>query len=57
MSSGTVAIVVWIVAAVALFSIEAATVMFVALYFGVAALVAALAALPLCLAAVPVPAQ
>ena len=44
MSSGTIAIVVWIVAAVALFAIEAATVTFVALYFGVAALAAALAA-------------
>jgi membrane protein implicated in regulation of membrane protease activity len=39
-----VAAVVWIVIGVALFAIEATTVTFVALYFGVAALVAALAA-------------
>ncbi len=44
MDNETVAIVVWIVAAVALFAIEATTLVFVALYFGVAALVAALAA-------------
>ena len=40
----TSAIVVWIVAALALFGIEATTVSFVALYFGVGALVSALAA-------------
>jgi len=38
------ALVVWIVAALALFGIEATTVSFVALYFGVGALVSALAA-------------
>lgn len=40
----TTAIVVWIVAALALFGIEATTVSFVALYFGVGALVSAMAA-------------
>jgi membrane protein implicated in regulation of membrane protease activity len=40
----TTAIVVWIVAALALFGIEATTVSFVALYFGVGALVSAIAA-------------
>ena len=40
----TTAIVVWIVAALALFGIEATTVSFVALYFGVGALVSAVAA-------------
>lgn len=40
----TTAIVVWIVAALALFGIEATTVSFVALYFGVGALTSALAA-------------
>ncbi len=40
----TTAIVVWIVAALALFGIEATTVSFVALYFGLGALVSALAA-------------
>lgn len=44
MDSDTVALVVWIVAAVALLAIEATTVAFVALYFGAGALVAALAA-------------
>jgi membrane protein implicated in regulation of membrane protease activity len=39
-----VAAVVWIVVGVTLFAVEATTVTFVALYFGVAALVAALAA-------------
>lgn len=39
-----VAAVVWIVVGLALFAVEATTVTFVALYFGVAALVAALAA-------------
>ena len=38
------ALVVWIVVAVALFAIEATTIAFVALYFGVGALAAALAA-------------
>lgn len=37
----TTAVVVWIVAALALFGIEATTVSFVALYFGVGALVSA----------------
>jgi membrane protein implicated in regulation of membrane protease activity len=40
----TTAIVVWIVAALALFGIEATTVSFVALYFGLGALVSAVAA-------------
>jgi membrane protein implicated in regulation of membrane protease activity len=40
----TAALVFWIVAAVALFAIEATTIAFVALYFGVGALAAALAA-------------
>ena len=44
MDGDIVAAVVWIVVGVALFAIEATTVTFVALYFGVAALVAALAA-------------
>ena len=44
MDSELVAAVVWIVIGVALFAIEATTVTFVALYFGAAALVAALAA-------------
>lgn len=44
MDSDTIAIVVWIVAGLALFAIEATTVTFVALYFGVAALAAALVA-------------
>jgi membrane protein implicated in regulation of membrane protease activity len=42
--SELVAAVVWIVIGVALFAIEATTLTFVALYFGAAALVAALAA-------------
>jgi membrane protein implicated in regulation of membrane protease activity len=42
--SDTVAAVVWVVIGLALFAIEATTLTFVALYFGVAALVAALAA-------------
>jgi membrane protein implicated in regulation of membrane protease activity len=40
----TIAAVVWIVVGVALFAVEATTLTFVALYFGAAALVAALAA-------------
>ena len=40
----TTAVVVWIVAALVLFGVEATTVSFVALYFGVGALVSALAA-------------
>ena len=40
----TTAVVVWIVAALALFGIEATTVSFVALYFGVGALASALVA-------------
>jgi membrane protein implicated in regulation of membrane protease activity len=40
----TVAAVVWIVVGLALFAVEATTLTFVALYFGAAALVAALAA-------------
>ncbi|MGH3102820.1 MAG: NfeD family protein [Gaiellaceae bacterium] len=44
MDGDTVAIVVWIVAGLALLALEATTITFVALYFGVAALVAALAA-------------
>lgn len=41
---GGVAVVVWLVTALVLFGIEATTLAFVALYFGVAALVVALAA-------------
>ena len=44
MDGDTIAVVVWIVAAVTLFALEATTVTFVALYFGAGALVAALAA-------------
>ncbi|MBA3330813.1 MAG: NfeD family protein, partial [Actinobacteria bacterium] len=44
MDDDTIQLVVWIVAAVALFAIEATTIAFVALYFGVGALAAALAA-------------
>jgi membrane protein implicated in regulation of membrane protease activity len=42
--SDTIAAVVWIVVGLALFAVEATTLTFVALYFGTAALVAALAA-------------
>lgn len=44
MDSDTIAAVVWIVVGLALFAIEATTLTFVALYFGAAALVVALAA-------------
>ena len=44
MDFGAVAVVVWVVAALALFAVEATTLAFVALYFGTGALVAALAA-------------
>ncbi len=44
MDDGTTQLVVWIVVAVALFALEATTIAFVALYFGVGALAAALAA-------------
>jgi membrane protein implicated in regulation of membrane protease activity len=44
LDSDTIAAVVWVVIGLALFAIEATTLTFVALYFGAAALVAALAA-------------
>lgn len=45
MDSDTIAAVVWVVIGLALFAVEATTLTFVALYFGVAALVTALAAI------------